>query len=82
MENTKSAREEDGGNPTGKGGTREPETSEASGSGAPTEGDQGFDEERQRRQENWSPAGQTGFDNEDVIRQDEIYPKDSENSRS
>lgn len=41
--------------------------------GTPTAQDQSIEEERQRRQENWSPAGQTGFDNKDVERHDEIY---------
>lgn len=45
--------------------------------GAPTAQDQSFEDERQQRQENWSPAAQTGFDNKDVERQDEIYTHES-----
>ena len=44
--------------------------------GSSTSQDKSIEEERQRRQENWSPAGQTGFDNEDVERQEEIYPRE------
>ena len=59
----------------GGGGTVE-EGSGASQTGAPTTMDQNIEEERQRRQENWAPAAQTGFDNADVERHEEIYPQD------
>jgi hypothetical protein len=50
--------------------------SAASQTGAPTPMDQNIEEERQRRQENWAPAAQTGFDNADVERHEEIYPEE------
>ena len=52
------------------------EESGASQTGAPTEMDQSIEEERQRRQESWSPGGQTGFDNDDVERQKGIYTEE------
>ena len=57
----------------GFGGTNEEEDSATSQTGTPTTMDQSFEEERQRRQEDWSPASQTGFDNADVERHEEIY---------
>ena len=45
--------------------------------GTPTTMDQSIEEERQRRQENWSPGGQTGFDNDDVERHESIYPDEN-----
>ena len=58
------------------GGSGEGGESAVSQTGTPTTMDQNFEEERQKRQENWSPAGQTGFDTEDVDRQREIYKDD------
>ena len=49
--------------------------------GNPTPMDQGFEEERQRRQEDWSPGAQTGFDNADVERHDAIYTDGEESDR-
>lgn len=66
--------EETGGPSVGFGGANDQDDSAAEQSGSPTPMDQSFEEERQRRQENWSPAGQTGFDNSDVERHDEMYP--------
>ena len=57
----------------GFGGDGEQEDSAVSQTGTPTTMDQSFEEERQRRQENWSPGGQTGFDTDDVERHDSIY---------
>lgn len=57
----------------GFGGTKPEDDSGEPGAGAKTPMDEGIEEERQRRQENWSPAGQTGFDNDDVERHDAIY---------
>ena len=68
--------EEGGGPSVGFGGTGEDEESATSQTGTPTKMDQNFEEERQRRQENWSPAAQTGFDNDDVNRHEEIYTKE------
>ena len=62
----------------GFGGDGAPEEeSVVSQTGTPTTLDQGIEEERQRRQENWSPGGQTGFDNDDVERHESIYPDDT-----
>lgn len=57
----------------GFGGSGSQNDTAASQTGAPTPTDNNIEEERQRRQEDWSPAGQTGFDNEDVDRQESIY---------
>lgn len=57
----------------GMGGTKDGDESAVSQTGTPTTADQNIEQERQRRQENWSPASQTGFDNTDVERHDEIY---------
>lgn len=59
--------------------------SAAAQTGAPTSMDQNIEEERQRRQENWAPAAQTGFDNADVDRHEEIFtneqPSDAEEGK-
>lgn len=57
----------------GSGGAAEKEGSAVSQTGTPTTMDQNIEEERQRRQENWAPAAQTGFDNSDVDRHEEIF---------
>ena len=57
----------------GFGGTNKEDESAVSQTGTPTTEDQSFEEERQRRQEDWAPAAQTGFDNADVDRHEEIY---------
>jgi hypothetical protein len=57
----------------GMGGTKNEDESAVTQTGTPTTMDQNIEQERQRRQENWSPASQTGFDNADVERHEEIY---------
>ena len=57
-------------------GEQQEEESAVSQTGTPTTMDQSFEEERQRRQESWSPVGQTGFDNDDVERQKGIFPNE------
>ena len=74
MENRDTYEAEGGGPSVGFGGDGEQEEESAvSQTGTPTTMDQSIEEERQRRQESWSPAGQTGFDNEDVERHERIY---------
>ena len=74
MENRDTYDAEGSGPSGGFGGDGEhQEGSGASQTGAPTAMDQSFEEERQRRQESWSPGSQTGFDNDDVERQKGIY---------
>ena len=69
--------EAEGGGPSvGFGGDGQQGDSAVSQTGTPTTLDQNFEEERQRRQENWSPGGQTGFDNDDVERHESIYTDD------
>lgn len=78
MDNRDTYEASGGGPSVGFGGPRNKEDTGEPGAGAKTPMDEGIEEERQRRQENWSPAGQTGFDNDDVERHDSIYTDDEQ----
>ena len=74
MQNRDTYEAGEGGPSVGFGGANEEEEGSAvSQTGTPTATDQSFEEERQRRQEDWAPAAQTGFDNADVDRHEDIY---------
>ena len=77
MENRDTYDAEGSGPSVGFGGDGEQqEESAVSQTGTPTTMDRSFEEERQRRQESWSPGGQAGFDKDDVERHKSIYTEE------
>ena len=73
MENRDTYEASGSGPSAGTGRSSDKEESAVEQTGTPTTLDQSIEQERQHRQENWSPASQTGFDNADVDRHEEIY---------